>query len=81
MPKLRALSGEEVIKIFGLFGFLVVAQRGSHAKLARVLRGGIRQTLTVPKHNEMDKGTLKAIYRQSLRYILETELKPHFYTE
>jgi len=27
----------------------------------------------------LDKGTLKAIFRQALRYIPEEELRPYFY--
>jgi len=41
----------------------------------------MKQTLTIPNHPELDKGTLKAIYRQALRYIPENELKIHFYSE
>ncbi len=80
MPKLKTLSGEEVVKIFLSFGFNVAAQKGSHIKLARVQKDGTRQTLTIPNHFEIDKGTLRAIYRQSLRYISEEELKPYFYS-
>jgi hypothetical protein len=29
----------------------------------------------------MDTGTLRAIYRQALRYVPEGELHPHFYAE
>lgn len=36
MPKLRRLSGAEVIKILAHFGFAVASQRGSHVKLQRV---------------------------------------------
>jgi predicted RNA binding protein YcfA (HicA-like mRNA interferase family) len=57
MPKLRRLSGSEVIKIFASFGFEQVAQRGSHVKLRRVLADGSRQTLTIPAHVELDIGT------------------------
>ena len=81
MPKLKSLSGREVIKTFLSFGFNVAAQKGSHIKLARVQKDGTRQTLTIPNHSEIDKGTLRAIYRQALRYISEDELKPHFYSE
>lgn len=81
MPKLKTLSGQEIMKIFSLFGFNVVAQRGSHIKLARVQKGGMKQTLTIPNHFEIDKGTIKAIYRQGLRYVSDEELKPHFYNE
>jgi len=79
MPKLRTLSGREVLKILSRFGFEVVSQRGSHVKLRRVLSDGTRQTLTIPLHDELDKGTLRAIYRQALRYITEEDLKRHFY--
>lgn len=81
MPKLKILSGEEVIKIFLSFGFNVAAQKGSHIKLARIQKDGTKQTLTIPNHSELDKGTLKAIYRQGLRYISESELKPYFYSQ
>ena len=79
MPKLKLLSGKEVIEIFSKFGFEIVSQRGSHVKLRRVLKGGTKQTLTIPVHDELDKGTIKAIFRQALRYIPEEELRPYFY--
>jgi predicted RNA binding protein YcfA (HicA-like mRNA interferase family) len=81
MPKLKRLSGSEVIKIFAALGFVQVAQRGSHVKIRRLLADGSRQTLTIPAHAELDTGTLRAIYRQALRYITESELQPHFYTD
>jgi predicted RNA binding protein YcfA (HicA-like mRNA interferase family) len=80
MPKLRALSGSEVVKIFNTFGFQMASQKGSHIKLQRILPDGTKQTLTIPLHDELDKGTIKAIYRQALRYIPENELRDHFYT-
>jgi len=48
MSKLRVLSGREVLKILGEFGFQDFAQRGSHIKLRRILSGGRTQTLTYP---------------------------------
>ena len=81
MPKLKVLSGQEVIKILLFFGFIVVLQRGSHVKLARIKSDNIKQTLTIPNHPELDRGTLKAIYRQALKYISEDDLKSHFYNE
>jgi predicted RNA binding protein YcfA (HicA-like mRNA interferase family) len=80
MPRPKTLSGPEVIRILGLFGFVVASQRGSHVKLRRVLNDGTRQTLTVPNHRELDRGTAGAIYRQALRYISGEELAPHFFT-
>ncbi|MGO9266719.1 MAG: type II toxin-antitoxin system HicA family toxin [Candidatus Binataceae bacterium] len=79
MPKLRQLSGNELISIFNQFGFVVEARRGSHVKLRR-LRDGARQTLTIPVHPRIDTGTLRAIFRQALGYIPEAELHPHFYS-
>jgi predicted RNA binding protein YcfA (HicA-like mRNA interferase family) len=80
MPKLRKLSGTDVVAVLGRFGFAAVKQRGSHIKLRRVLAGA-KQTLVVPGHRELDAGTLKAIFNQALRYIPEGELRPHFYTK
>ena len=80
MPKLRTLSGSEVVKIVNTFGFQMTSQKGSHIKLQRILPDGTKQTLTIPFHDELDKGTIKAIYRQALRYIPENELRAHFYT-
>ena len=80
MPKLKIISGEDVVKIFLSFGFEVASQRGSHIKLRRILPGKIKQTLTIPNHYELDRGTLLAIYRQALRYIPEQDLMHHFYS-
>ncbi len=80
MPKPKVLSGTEVVRILASFGFSVASQRGSHIKLRRVLPDGARQTLTVPNHRELDRGTVLGIYRQALRYIPEVELAPHFFS-
>lgn len=79
MAKPKRLSGKEVVGILSSFGFVQVSQRGSHVKLRRVMPDGSSQTLTVPVHGELDKGTAIAIYKQALRYIAEDELRPHFY--
>lgn len=81
MPKLKLLSGQEVIKILLSFGFKVASQKGSHIKLRRILPDNTKQTLTVPNHPELDTGTLRAIYRQALRYIPDIDLKTYFYSE
>lgn len=80
MPKLRTLSGQDLVKILALFGFVQHSQRGSHLKLVRQTSGG-RQPLTVPNHKELDPGTLRAIFRQATAFIPESELRPYFYTE
>ena len=81
MSRLRQLSAREVLRALNSFGFQVVRIRGSHAKLRRVLATGERQTLTIPLHKSLAAGTLHAIFRQSLRYIPEADLKPWFFTE
>src|SRR5471030_1812584 len=62
-------------------GFRQISQRGSHAKLRRVLPNGTRENLTVPLHDELDRGTLQVIYRQASRYISEPDLRLHLYTD
>jgi predicted RNA binding protein YcfA (HicA-like mRNA interferase family) len=81
MPKLRRLAGLDVIRIFEALGFEQVSTRGSHVKLRRLTADGSRQTLTIPMHREMDVGTLRAIYRQGLRYIPDGELRGYFFSD
>ena len=68
-PKLRRLSGKQVIFIMEHFGFLIHAQKGSQVKLRRITPDGERRTLTVPKHEQLDPGTLQTTIRQAGRYI------------
>lgn len=79
MSKPKRLSGDEIISLLAPFGFVIHAQRGSHAKLRRVTAAGQRQTLTVPRHKELDAGTLRAIFRQASQYIPEDRLRPLFF--
>ncbi len=80
MPKLKSLSGIELIKIFKEQGFIVYSQKGSHIKLRRTF-GNEKQTLLIPNHKFIDKGTLKAIVRQSSRYIPGDIINKIFYTD
>jgi len=63
------------------YGFDMVSQRGSHVKLKRETEEGVKQTLTIPKHQELDKGTIRAVYRQASRYISEKDLADKFYED
>lgn len=62
MSKLPVISGAECVKALEKAGFAVYRQRGSHIVL-------VRQTppaqTTVPNHKELDRGTLRAIIRQT----------------
>ena len=81
MPKLRRLSGVAVIEILAGFGFTVHAQAGSHVKLRRIGLSGEKQTLTIPRHKEIDTGTLRAIFRQASQYVAEEDLRPYFFSD
>ncbi len=81
MPKPRTLSGLDIVRIFESFGFSVASQRGSHIKLRRNEEDGSRETLTVPDHKELDRGTIVSLFRQGARYIPEAELRSHFYSD
>jgi predicted RNA binding protein YcfA (HicA-like mRNA interferase family) len=78
MPKPKRLSGAEVVKIRGQFGFDLDRQRGSHMILARV-RNGHKQTLLISNHKELKTGAVVAIFKQASHYIPEDELRKHFY--
>jgi predicted RNA binding protein YcfA (HicA-like mRNA interferase family) len=80
MPKLKRLSGADVVKFLGLFGFYIKSQKGSHIKLRRE-SDNTNQTLTVPNHRELDTGTCRAIFRQACEYIPEEDLAEYFYTD
>ncbi len=73
MPKPKRLSGNE-LSIFSSFGFVIHSQRGLHVKLRRITEEGQKQTLTIRRHQELDSGTIRAIYRQASKYIQEDEL-------
>jgi predicted RNA binding protein YcfA (HicA-like mRNA interferase family) len=77
---LRVLSGKQVADILGKFGFSVHSSNSSHLKLRRVGIGG-RETLVIPDHSPIARGTLRAIYNQACRYVPQTELHPHFYND
>jgi predicted RNA binding protein YcfA (HicA-like mRNA interferase family) len=67
MSKLRVISGKKLVKIFESFGFVIVKQKGSHIKMHR-LYSDTMQTLVVPNHTALAKGTLKDIHDQALAY-------------
>lgn len=80
-PKLKRLSGKEVLSILSKFGFSIHSQKGSHIKLRRTALSGEQQSLTIVTHDELDIGTLRAIIRQASRFIPEEQLKKEFYSD
>jgi len=81
MPRLRTLSGREVVSILSQFGFEQAGQKGSHAKLRRLGPKGEKQILIVPMHSELDRGTLRAIFNQASRFVAASELEKQFYSK
>lgn len=59
---LPILSGREVVRIFGKFGWQVSRQRASHIILTRP---GEFVTLSVPDHKEVARGTLRSLIRDA----------------
>jgi len=70
MPRLRVLSGSDLVQIFSQFGFVRVGQKGSHVKLKRMSPQGEGQTLIVPMHSELDRGTLESSIRRAATWLL-----------
>jgi predicted RNA binding protein YcfA (HicA-like mRNA interferase family) len=82
MPKLRRLSGKDIVKLLEAMGFVVIRIRGSHFIMRRVVNGQT-QTVNVPVHGSkvLATGMLKRLFRDLQRYIPEDELRPHFYSD
>lgn len=60
MPKI--LSGKELVKFLAKKGFQIYSRKGSHIKL--ISKERMAKTI-IPMHDEIPKGTLNAILRQS----------------
>jgi len=82
MPRLRNLSGSDVLRIFEQFGFVVIRIRGSHHVMRRTVEKK-SQTINIPVHGKqsLPKGTLRAIYHDACRFVPEDDLRPHFYAD
>ena len=61
MTRLPVLSGREVVKALSRIGYYVRDQKGSHVHL----RHPERPPLTIPMHEEVARGTLRAIVRDA----------------
>ena len=62
MSKLPTISGRECIKALEKIGFYFKRQEGSHVVMRR---DDPFSQVVVPDHKELDRGTLRAIIRQS----------------
>ncbi|EQB65356.1 MAG: hypothetical protein AMDU2_EPLC00011G0042 [Thermoplasmatales archaeon E-plasma] len=57
---LPVISGKDVVKILCKNGFIVRRQTGSHIIIKRE-----KKQVVVPNHDEIDRGTLRSIIKQS----------------
>ncbi|MBA3066798.1 type II toxin-antitoxin system HicA family toxin [bacterium] len=64
MAKLPVVSAGEVIQALNKKGFKKIRQSGSHIALQK-LEEGRTNTVIVPDHRELAKGTLRAIIRKA----------------
>ena len=62
MAALPIISGRETVKVFEALGWELARQRGSHMVL---VRSGDIETLSVPDHREVAKGTLRSLIRSA----------------
>jgi predicted RNA binding protein YcfA (HicA-like mRNA interferase family) len=60
--KVPVLSGREVVRVFGKFGWQLARQAGSHVILTKA---GEVATLSVPDHKEVARGTLRSLIRSA----------------
>jgi hypothetical protein len=76
---LRVLSGADVVDILAGFGFAVVGGK-KHIKLRRKGPNG-DETLVVPNHSPIARGTLRVIFSQASHYVPQEQLHPLFYND
>ncbi|MCL6443775.1 MAG: type II toxin-antitoxin system HicA family toxin [Alicyclobacillus sp.] len=60
-PHLPVLSGQRMLAVLTLIGFVQVSQRGSHVKV----RHPDGRIAILPMHKELAPGTLRSILRQA----------------
>ena len=62
MASIPVVTGREAVKVFESLGWEVARHRGSHVIL---VRDGDIETLSVPDHREVAKGTLRSLIRSA----------------
>jgi predicted RNA binding protein YcfA (HicA-like mRNA interferase family) len=78
MPKLRRISGEDILSALTKEGFAVIRQKGSHVRLVNN-NSGLNAYITIPLHKEIDRGTLKSIIRSLERTFSKEKILEIFY--
>ena len=55
----RDISGDQLAKLLGKFGYVITRQAGSHMRLTTQQRG--QHHITIPRHDPLKIGTLSGI--------------------
>lgn len=63
MGRLPVVSGSDAVRAFGRMGYELDHQTGSHMILRK--RIAPHRRLSVPKHKELAKGTLRSLIREA----------------
>ncbi len=64
LTKLPVISGKEAIKALERAGFVATRQRGSHVRMEKAASEKMTK-ITVPLHDNLDRGTLKSIIKSA----------------
>jgi len=62
VPQLPLISGKDAVKAFKRAGWQIKRQRGSHIIMTKK---GLIATLSIPDHETLDRGTLRALIRRA----------------
>lgn len=57
----KDITGKELVKKLGIFGYEAVRQNGSHIRIQTTKNG--KHSETVPNHNPLKSGTLRSILK------------------
>jgi predicted RNA binding protein YcfA (HicA-like mRNA interferase family) len=67
-PRLpRNVSGDDLVRLLGKFGYVVTRQKGSHLRLTS--RAGDEHHVTVPNHGALRAGTLNGILKSVAEHV------------
>lgn len=62
MAQLPVVSGREARRAFERAGWVLARQRGSHMIMKKA---GVENALSIPDHDELDRGTLRGLIRDA----------------
>jgi len=63
--KYPLLKPVEIIRVLKHFGFIFKSQKGSHAKYIKIENNKVVNTVIIPLHNIIARGTLQSILEQA----------------